>query len=92
MWILLAVVLKASPISNYVPIIENPLVYDTKNKCEDSILAIYDKYKLLQANYPIEIEYKTNKNKQNYLMYSYIPDYNKDKIITYYYCLQTNAK
>ena len=92
MWILLAVVLKASPISNYIPIIENPLVYDTKNKCEENILAIYDKYKLLQANYPIEIEYKTNKNKQNYLMYSYIPDYNKDKIITYYYCLQTNAK
>ena len=92
MWILLAVVLKASSPGSNVPILDKPLVYNTLEICEASMKDLYDEYKKLQANYPVEVMYKENDNKQKYMMYSYKPDYTKPKITTYYYCLKVYNK
>ena len=64
----------------------------TLNECEVSMQDIYDKYKLLKANYPVEVEYKTNDNKQKYIIYTYKPDYTKPKVTTYYHCLKAYKK
>ena len=92
MWILLAVVLKAASPDVTIPIYDKPLTHNTLEECEISMKAIYNEYIVLQANYPIKIEFKTNDNKQKYMIYSYKPDYTKPIITTYYHCLKTYSK
>ena len=92
MWILLAVVLKASSHDLTIPVLDKPITHNTLEQCQTSMNLIYSEYKALQANYPVKVEYKVNDNNQKYMMYSYKPDYTKSKIITYYYCLQTYKK
>ena len=89
MWILISFVLKTTGASSFIPIYDNPILHNTVTECENSIQQIYDKYKLLQTNYPIELDIKTNNNNQRYLIYSYKPDYTKPKITKYYNCLKT---
>ena len=92
MWILLAVVLKASSPDLTVPILDKPITHNTLKECQANMNLIYSEYKVMQANYPIEIEFKVSDNNQKYMLYSYKPDYTKPKIITYYYCLRTYKK
>ena len=47
MWILLAVVLKASSPGSNVPVLDKPLVYNTLEICEASMKDLYDEYKKL---------------------------------------------
>ena len=92
MWVLIAVVLKTSNLNTVIPVYDKPLIYATLNECEISMNDIYNEYKLLKANYPVEIEYKTNYNKQKYIIYTYKPDYTKPKVTKYYHCLKTYKK
>ena len=92
MWILLAVVLRVISPEETIPILDKPLVYNSFKECDVKMQKIYNEFRLLQANYPVEIEYKINDNNQKYLVYSYIPDYNKPKVTTYYYCIKTYTK
>ena len=92
MWILVALVLKTAELGYVMPSYDKLMVYSTLNECEVSMQDIYDEYKLLKANYPVEVEYKTNDNKQKYIIYTYKPDYTKPKVTTYYHCLKAYKK
>ena len=92
MWILVALVLKTAELGTVMPSYDKLLVYSTLNECEVSMQDIYDEYKLLKVNYPVEVEYKTNDNKQKYIIYTYKPDYTKPKVTTYYHCLKAYKK
>ena len=92
MWILIAIVLKVTNPDLTVPILDKPLTHDTLKECKASMQKIYNEYKMLQANYPVKVEYKINNNKQEYMIYSYKSDYTKPKVTTYYYCLKTYTK
>ena len=70
MLILIAVVLKASKLGTNVPVLDKPLIYNYLEICEASMQELYDEYKKLQANYPVEVMYDENDNKQKYMMYS----------------------
>jgi hypothetical protein len=92
MWILIAIVLKVTSPDLTVPILDKPLTHATLKECKASMQLIYNEYKILQANYPLTVEYKINDNKQEYMIYSYKPDYTKPEVTTYYYCLKTYKK
>ena len=92
MWVLLAVVLKITSPDLAVPVLDKPLAYESLESCKASMKLIYNEYKALQANYPLEVAYKINDNKQEYMVYSYKPDYTKPKITTFYYCLKAYKK
>ena len=92
MWILLALVLKTSSPEAIVPAYDKPLVFDTMKDCQNQLKEIYKEYKILQANYPVKVEFKVNDNNQEYLIYSFKPDYTKPKITTFYHCLKTYSK
>tara|TARA_E500000178_G_C16509927_1_gene525390 strand:- start:43 stop:327 length:285 start_codon:yes stop_codon:yes gene_type:complete len=92
MWILLVAVLKTSDISTIMPVYDKPLIHDTLEQCEASMKKIYNEYKILSYNYPLEVELKTNDNKQKYIIYSYKADYTKPKVTTYYHCLKAYQK
>ncbi len=92
MWILLAVFLKTVSSDITVPILDQPITHNTLEECQTNMNLIYSEYKVLQANYPVEIEFKINDNNQKYMRYSYKPDYTKPKITIYYYCLRTYKK
>ncbi|MBJ57380.1 MAG: hypothetical protein CMP24_03960 [Rickettsiales bacterium] len=92
MWILLAVVFKITSHDLLMPVYDKALVHKTKEQCELSMQEIYTEYKGLQVNYPIEIRYEKNDNKQKFLIYSYKPDYTKPSITTYYHCLKIYSK
>ena len=92
MWILLAVVFKITSQGLPVPVYDKALIHKTLEQCESSMLDIYNEYKVLQVNYPLEIRFEENDNKQKYLIYSYKPDYTKPSITTYYHCLKIYSK
>ena len=92
MWILLTLVLKTSNPETAIPVYDKPIVYNSIADCQASLKLIYDEHKILQINYPVEVEFKTNENNQKYLVYSYKSDYNKPKITTYYNCLKIYTK
>ena len=92
MWALIAVVIKLNSLGEFVPVYDKLLRFDSLKKCELSMQQIYKEYKILQTNYPVEIEFKYNDNNQKYMMYSYKPDYTKSKITTYYHCLKLYSK
>ena len=88
MWILLAIVLKTSTPNSVIPVYDKPIIYSSLEECQTSLKLVYDKYKILQVNYPLDVEFKINDSNQKYLVYSYKPDYNKPKITTYYSCIK----
>ena len=92
MWILLAVVFKITSHHLPMPVYDKPLIYKTLEQCESSMLEIYNEYKVLKANYPVEVKFRENDNKQKYLIYSYKPDYTQPSITTYYHCLKIYSK
>ena len=92
MWILIAIVLKLDNYNQSVPVFDKPLLYNTHQECHESLQEMYEEYKKLQSNYPVEIEFKLNDNNQKYMLYSYKPDYTKSKITTYYHCLKAYRK
>ena len=92
MWILLAVVIKTISPNEAFPVYDKPLIYKSINECNDSMQKLYDEYKILQANYPVKVEFKINDNKQRFMIYSFKPDYTKPEIVTYYHCLRAFTK
>lgn len=92
MWILLAIVLEMSSPDITIPVLDSPLVHNSLEECEASMNDIYKKYKKLEANYPVEIEYKIDDSKHKYMLYSYKSDYTKPKTLKYYYCLKSDNK
>ena len=92
MWVLLAVVLKVNDLGMNVPVYDKPIINKTLSECNENMKKIHDEYKILKANYPVEVEFKINDNKQKYLKYTYKPDYTKPNIVTYYHCLKVYKK
>ena len=92
MWVLLAIVIKTVNPSTTIPVLDKPLIYSSEHKCKKKMKEIYKEYKILQANYPVEIAFKKNDNNQEYMIYTYKPDYTSPKITTYYQCLQTYSE
>ena len=92
MWVLLAIVIKTVNPSTTFPVLDKPLIYSSENECKKKMKEIYKEYKILQANYPVEIVFKKNDNNQEYMIYTYKSDYTSPKITTYYQCLQTYSE
>ena len=92
MWILFAIVLKLNSPLEVTPVVDKPLIFNSLEQCENNMDQMFNEYIKLKFNYPVEVEYKTNDNRQRYMVYSYKSDYTKPKVTTYYYCIKAYSK
>ena len=86
MWILIIAALNLNSDGLYVLNYDQLTLYKTLKGCENKMDQVYKNLKILEANYPVEVRYKTDYDNQKFIKYSYKPDYTKPKVDSYYHC------
>ena len=86
MWVLITIILKLSSAGYYIPYYDELTAHETLTSCTDNMNNIYTDLKKLKANYPVNIELKTDDDNTKYIKFSYKPDYTKPIEYSYYHC------